>query len=250
MGLWRHAIVAIKESDVVLEIVDARLPQLSRNLELERIVMQQRKQLVLVLNKSDLISKKTAESRKKELQKVAPTIFVSGHQKKGISKLKMELRKLIKKKPAVISVVGYPNTGKSTILNALAGRKAARTSSQAGYTRGRQRVKIGEEQFILDTPGVIPFQQKNEFELALMASKNPNQLKNPEVVALQLAEWIASQNPDALMQTYGIEWKNDSELFLEELARKKGKLLKGGIADALATAALFILDWQKGKLRV
>ncbi|MBU1930782.1 50S ribosome-binding GTPase [Candidatus Micrarchaeota archaeon] len=250
MGLWYHTLKAIKESNIVLEILDARLPELTRHFALEQKILRHRKKLVIVLNKSDLISKKTALTHKKELEKVAPTIFVSSKHKKGIARLKKQVRQLMGKKPAVIAIIGYPNTGKSTILNALAGRKAAKTSSQAGFTRGRQLVKLFEDQYLMDSPGVIPFEQRNKFELALIGSKNPNQLKDKEGVALQLAAWIQEHNAQALQETYGVKWPGDSETFLEELAQKKGRLIKGGKADWNAISTLLILDWQKGKITI
>lgn len=250
MGYWQHALQAVKQSDIVLEILDARLPELTRHFELEQKILRRGRKLVLVLNKSDLISKKTAEQRKKELEKVASTVFVSGTGKKGIGRLRSQLRKMAGNKRTVIAIIGYPNTGKSTILNVLAGRKAAKTSSQAGFTRGRQMVKLDENLYLVDTPGVIPYEQRNEFELMLVSSKNPNQLQDIEGAALQLIEWIAKQNPNALKEAYALEWKNDSEQFLEAIAKKKGKLAKGGFANLNAVSFLLIQDWQKGKIRI
>lgn len=250
MGMWQHALKAVWDSDVILEILDARLPDLTRNRDLETRVRQQKKRLIFVLNKSDLISKETALEAKKKLEKMAPTIFVSGTKKKGIIRLRVELQKILKSKPAKIAIVGYPNTGKSTILNALAGRKAAKTSAQAGFTRGRSFVKLNENQYLVDSPGVISFEQRNEFELALMSAKNPNQLRDKEGVALELAQWIGKKNPDALQKTYDVEWKNDPESFLDALAIKKKKLQKGGTPDVNTIASMLILDWQNGKIRI
>lgn len=250
MGYWHHALRAVKQSDVVLEILDARLPELTRHFELEQKILWHRQKLVLVLNKSDLISKKTAEKEKKELEKTAPTVFVSGTKKNGIAKLRLQLRKMAGNKKIAVAIIGYPNTGKSTVLNALTGRRAAKTSAQAGITRGRQLVKLDENCYLMDTPGVIPYEQRNEFELMLVNSKSPNQLQDIESDALQLVEWIAKQNPHALKEAYGIEWKNDSERFLEAVAQKKGKLSKGGSANLNAVSFLLIQDWQKGKIRI
>jgi ribosome biogenesis GTPase A len=250
MGNWHHALQAVKQSDLVLEILDARLSGLTRHFELEQKILRKGKKLLLVLNKSDLISKKTAEREKKELEKTAPTVFVSGTKKKGIARLRLQLRKMAGDKKITVAIIGFPNTGKSTILNALAGRRAAKVSAQAGFTRGRQLVKLDENVFLVDTPGVIPYEQRNEFELMLVNSKSPNQLQDIENNALQLIEWIAKQNPGALKEAYGIEWKNDSEEFLEKVAQKKGKLSKGGNANRNAVSFLLIQDWQKGKIRV
>jgi hypothetical protein len=251
MGLFEHAINAVKEADIVLEILDARFPEQTRNAQLEKKILQSGKKLVFVLNKSDLVGTKKAGETKKELSKTAPCYFVSAQKRLGTKRLRQELFKLAAKKQATIAVIGYPNTGKSSLLNALAGRNAARTSAQAGFTRGAQFVRIAENILLIDSPGVIPFEQRNEFELMLVAAKSPNQLHDIEGAALLLIEWLQRQGAGTLKKEFGIaESETSAEKILEEIALKKKRLVRGGKPDTTAAAMLLIKDWQQGKIKI
>ena len=155
------------------------------------------------------------------------------------------------KKRAKIAVIGYPNTGKSSLLNALAGRKAARTSAQAGFTRGAQFVRISKNALLIDSPGIIPFKQRSEFELMLVAAKSPNQLQDIEGAALQLIEWLQKQGTGTLKREFGIpESETDAEKTLGKIAVKKKRLSRGGKPDLGATAMLLIKEWQEGKIKI
>lgn len=257
MGFFYHAKKAVEESDIVVEVLDARFPDLMRNSQMEEIIYRKNKRLLFVLNKSDLISKSVAAKHKQSLSKIAPTIFVSAKQKKGIRRLKAAIRLLAKNRDEktkserrhVVAIIGYPNTGKSTILNVLSGRNSAKTSSQAGYTHGRQRVKMQDNLFLIDSPGVIPMEQRNETELALMAAKSPNQLTDCVGPALAILDYLQKQNPKSIEHNFGIT-ETDSEKILDQIALQKKKLLKGGLPDIENTAKILILDWQSGKIRV
>ncbi|MCX6799206.1 MAG: 50S ribosome-binding GTPase [Candidatus Diapherotrites archaeon] len=251
MELFRHAINAIKEANIVLEVLDARFPAQTRNVVLEKNILLAGKVLVFVLNKSDLVGTKKAGETKKELSKTAPCYFVSAQKHLGTKRLRKELFKIAAKKRVKIAVIGYPNTGKSSLLNALAGRKAARTSAQPGFTRGSQFVRISENAQLVDSPGIIPFEQRSEFELMLVAAKSPNQLRDIEGMALQLIEWLQKQGTGALKKEFGIpENETDSEKILEEIAAKKKRLSRGGKPDTSATAMLLIKEWQEGKIKI
>ncbi len=250
MGLFSHAIGAIKEADIVLEILDARFPEQTRNRDIEQKIMQKKKRLVFVLNKSDLVGTKKAAETKKELSKIAPCYFVAAQKHLGTKRLRQELLKMAGKNQVKIAVIGYPNTGKSSVLNAIAGRKAARTSAQAGFTRGAQFVRIADNVLLIDSPGIIPFEQRSEFELMLIAAKSPNQLQDLEGAALQLIEWLQKQGTGTMKKEFGIEEKEtDAEKILEEIALKKRKLAKGGKPDTNAAAMLLIKEWQNGKIK-
>ncbi len=241
----------IEKSDIILEILDARFPQQTRNIHLENKILNMEKKLVFVLNKSDLVSKNFCEKAKRELEKTAPAVFISSTEKMGIKRLKGQIGIFSEKEKNLVGVIGYPNMGKSSVINALAGRKSAKTSIKAGFTRGEQYVRVSNSVLLIDSPGIIPFEEKNEFLLCLVGSKNPEQLKDIESTATQFIEFLKKENPKILKKEFGIEIEGkNSDKILEEIALKKGRLLKGGIADTQTIARQIILDWQKGKIKV
>ena len=251
MGLFAHAINAVKEADIVLEILDARFPEQTRNRDIEQKILQKKKRLVFVLNKSDLVGTKKAMETKKELSKTAPCFFVAAQKRLGTKRLRQELLKMAQKRQVKVAVIGYPNTGKSSVLNALAGRNAARTSAQAGFTRGAQFVRIAKNVLLIDSPGIIPFEQRSEFELMLVAAKSPNQLQDIEGAALQLIEWLQKQGTGTLKKEFGIDrYETDAEKILEQIALKKKRLSHGGKPDTNATAMMLIKEWQEGKIKI
>ncbi|MDD5148809.1 MAG: 50S ribosome-binding GTPase [Candidatus ainarchaeum sp.] len=237
------------QSSLLLEVLDARFPELTRNFGVEKKIINSKKGLVFVLNKADLVEKETLLREKKLLEKISPCVFLSATERKGIIRLREEIGKIIGNKEVVIGIIVYPNTGKSSIINALAKRNAAKVAPKAGFTRGEQFVRISGKIMLIDSPGIIPYSQKNEFELMLVGSKNAEQLHDSETEALRLIEWILKKNPNAIKSNFGIE-ETDSEKVLEELAAKKGRLLKGGLPDTQTMAKLLIQDWQKAKIKV
>ena len=248
-GFFQRLHRIIDQSNLLLEVLDARFPELTRNFGVEKKILARQKSLVFVLNKSDLVEKQTLLREKKGLEQIAPCVFLSATERKGVIRLREEIGKIIGSRKVIIGIIGYPNTGKSSIINALAKKNAAKTSSKAGFTRGEQFVKISDKIMLIDSPGIIPYNQKNEFELMLVGSKNAEQLHDSETEALRLIEWIIRKNPCAIKNNFGIE-ETDAEKVLEEIAFKKRKLLKGGLPDTQTTAKLLIQDWQKAKIKV
>lgn len=235
----------IRDADIVLEVVDARFPEQSRNIQLEENVKWSGKKLLIVLNKADLIGKRAAERIKKSLGERA--VFVSAKRKTGTIRIKEEIGKLSGGKEIKVAVVGYPNTGKSSIINMLKGKKSARTSSTAGFTKGKQMVRISARIMLIDTPGVMELGEKDEVLLALLGAKNPQDMKDLEGAGIQVAQMLIDNNPEALLKTYGVE-ATDGEEFLEKLAIKRNKLMKGARPDVNAIAKILILDYQQGKI--
>jgi len=251
MGLFGHALNAIREADIVLEILDARFPEQTRNHGIEQKILQNKKGLVFVLNKSDLVRTKKAMKIKKELSKTAPCFLVSAQKHLGTKRLKQELLEMAQKNQVKVAVIGYPNTGKSSLLNALAGRKAARISAQPGFTRGEQFVRIAENVLLIDSPGIIPFEQRSESELMLVAAKSPNQLQDIEGAALYLIKWLQKQGAKTLKKEFGVDLhETDAEKILEQIAFKKKRLSHGGKPDTNATAMMLVKEWQEGKIKL
>ncbi|MDO8628023.1 MAG: GTPase, partial [Candidatus Diapherotrites archaeon] len=159
-GFMSRVLKLIRNSNIVVEVVDARFSAETRHPYLERKVLDNDKKLIIVMNKADLLSKDALLRLKREMAKVATTVFISARSKKGVIRLREEIGKAMKTKDAKIGIIGYPNVGKSTLVNALSGRHAAPTSIKAGFTRGEQYVRISEHIVLTDTPGIIPFDEK------------------------------------------------------------------------------------------
>ncbi len=248
MGFWPVVISLIRESDIIVLVGDVRMPELSRNKALEELISKFGKHLVIAFTKVDLVSEKYLRYVRGRLGD-ENVFFVSGTRNIGINNLKIHLlilAKRLKIKMPRIAIVGYPNIGKSAIINALVKRARAKVSAHAGTTRGIQWIKSSG--FLLfDSPGVIPYDDGN-IALGILGSKNPEKLNNVERVASEIVKMLISYNKNVLEEVYGIiilEYSN----ILEEIAKKKGFLLKGGVVDERRAALLILKDWQRGKLR-
>ena len=138
-SFWQHVNDVIEKADIIIEVLDARMISQTRNIEVEHKVKESKKILLYCINKCDLVD---PEKTKKLSHFLKPGVFISSTQKLGTTILKKKILELGHGKPVLVGVVGYPNVGKSSVINALSGRGAARTSSQSGFTRGLQKVKV------------------------------------------------------------------------------------------------------------
>jgi len=253
-GFLSHIDSLVKQSDLILELLDARYPEKTRNPALENMVRTQKKKLMLVINKSDIVDKEEMELKKAQISKESgiKTIFISALKRDGINMIRREISTESKgKEKFTIGIIGYPNVGKSTLINALAGSGRGRvaTSRKAGLTRGISRVKITEGLYLIDSPGIIPFKEE-EFNLFLVESKNPNQLKDVETVAVKLIQLLGKEK---VARAYGIEKEKienkDEEEVLEEIAYKQSFLHKGG-KPAVDKAARDLLEkYQRHEIK-
>ncbi|MEK6892820.1 MAG: GTPase [Nanoarchaeota archaeon] len=244
----------IKISDIVLEVLDARYLEETRNKEIEKFIKEQGKFLIYVLNKADLIE--LAEVKHNlEISELEPYVFFSCKTKIGRKRLremiKIEVKRLkIKHKKAHVGVVGYPNTGKSSLINLLSGRKAAGTAAEAGFTKGISRIRFNKDILILDTPGVISEIENantNKMDLkkeAKIGVRTYDKVKEPDMIISRLM----LENPGLFERFYEIEAKGDAEVLLEQLGRKKGFLAKGNKVDADKIARYILKDWQEEKI--
>ncbi len=246
-GFYKRVMKVINNCDIILEILDARFEELCRNTSLEKYALNKGKPIILVLNKIDLVSK----LRKKNFE--FPTAYISAKKRIGLKKLRALIgitKSKLKLKKVKIGIIGYPNTGKSSVINALAGRKVAKTSIKAGFTRGEQWIRISKDIMLMDTPGIIPISAKNEFLLVLTCSKNPEQLEDVELNAIKLVELFKNKAPLNLEKYCGFSIKSlSAEKILENLAIKRKKLKKGQMPDTTAISKILINDYFSGKLK-
>ncbi len=243
----------IKKADILLEVVDARFPDDTRNSEVEHEIARSRKPFIIVINKCDLVSKETLEKTKIRLSKIAPAIFISSKNKFGTTMLRHKILEIaaIKGRDILVGSVGYPNTGKSSVINAVSGRHSASTSSISGHTRGEQLVKAGSRIRFIDTPGVIPFDENDETILGLLAVKDATHLKDPTGVAMKIIEKFCVYNKTALESFYGVTIAGqDSYDALILIGRQSNYLQKKGEVDETRTSVRIINDWQKGLLMI
>lgn len=245
----------IKLVNVVIEILDARIPLSSRNPELQGLIKDKKR--VIILNKEDLAEEKSTirwvHSFKAQGISAVPVNSVKGQ---GIRRLKTILQRIKipsrrGKRPVRALVVGIPNVGKSSFINALAGRSAARTGGIPGITRGKQWIKIPPGIELLDTPGVLwPKFSSAEmgFRLAVTGAIKFELLKSQEL-SLQLLEYLSVNYPERLTVRYNIsEIPSHMPKLLEEIGRRRGYLLSGGDIDILRTSENLLKEFREGKL--
>lgn len=244
---WTLVKRVIRDSDILLIVLDARLVDESRNYELEEKVRASLKPLIYILNKCDLVNREKALRKSRGLR---PCVLISSKEHLGISKLRARIHieaKRLRKKEVTVGVLGYPNVGKSSLINALKGRKSARTSSLAGYTKGLQRVRVGKRILLIDTPGVIPYNEpkgKHFIKHAAIGSIDHVHIREPDIV---IAELI-TKFPGRIEQHYGVPRMDDPYDVIDEIARKRRILKKGGEPDHLRMARMILSDWQKGRI--
>ncbi|GBE19480.1 ribosome biogenesis GTPase A [archaeon BMS3Abin17] len=249
----------VQMSDIVLEILDSRFIIETRNFEIEKQIKDAGKKIIYVFNKSDLIDYKRLI--KKGTLLVSPRVFVSCTSRKGGKELREKIKVLANKieRPAdnvsnriIVGVVGYPNTGKSSVINLLVGKKVLGTGADAGFTKGIHKVKLTKEILLLDSPGIIPNKEYSSSESQTISkhtklgARSYSQVKEPEIVVSDLMK----EFPGVFEDFYKIKAKGDSEILIEKLGRQKGFLKKGNQVDDDATARLIIKNWQDGRIRV
>ena len=243
--------------NLAVEVADARLPKSSRNPDLDKVLGD--KPRVLLLNKADL-----AETEKvaawvtyysSRQQRVLPFNAKTGE---GLSQLYQVFEEVAaaldrmrgrKSRQLRICVVGVPNVGKSSVLNRLVRRNAAQVGNKPGVTKGRQWVKKGRWE-VLDTPGLLWPKIEDDMTgwlLAFTGTIKPEILQ-PEELALRLIQMLTEEYPSRLKEVYGLSDLDRAEQVLEAIGRKRGCLVKGGQVDSLRAANLLWNDFRSGAL--
>jgi len=234
----------LREADILLIVLDARMISQTRNLEIEDKVTKTGKPFIYVINKADLIDPVTAKAYKRN---IPHSVFISAKNHQGTSHLreKIQIYAARAKLDAVkVGVLGYPNVGKSSIINALSGRNAAPVSTISGYTRGLRNVRATSKIVLLDTPGVIPYMEKDDMKHAIIGTIDHSREKDPDIVAMFLME----EFPNLLEKYYGVPFNIDKSITLESIAMKRKLIAKKGIADIQRAARMVLKDWQTGKI--
>ena len=169
---------------------------------------------------------------------------------RGIIDLIGVIKSKLKKEKIKVVIMGYPNTGKSTLINRLSKGARARVSSESGFTKGMQLIAGKANLLLMDTPGVVPYEERDELLLGLMSGISPSKLNDPDIVAYEILNILKKNNPSAIKEAYGLDTELEPEEMLIELGKKNNLLMKGGIADERRAAIKLISDWHKGKIRL
>ncbi|MFQ5474674.1 MAG: GTPase [Candidatus Nanoarchaeia archaeon] len=241
VNFWRVVNSVIKEADAIVEVVDARTVENTRNIEIEDKIKKVGKKLIVAINKCDMISKKESEAIQK---RVPNSIFISSVERLGTRKLREKILRSSNKKEIKVGVLGYPNTGKSSLINALKGRAVARVSAQSGHTRGLQLIRISKRLTLIDTPGVFPYKEKDEGKHAMTSARSTHDIKDLELAVLELIESLNGK----IEKHYRVKKHKDTEETLEAIAIKLKKLKKRGVPNTKLAARTIIQDWQAGKI--
>ncbi|WP_292460796.1 GTPase [Methanothermococcus sp.] len=245
----------INECHIILAVLDARNPEGTRNKNLEDKIKESNKKLIYVLNKADLVPVKILERWKEIIKSENPevsVVFVSSKHKKGTKILRDNIKKYLQLKgikEGKVGVIGYPNVGKSSLINALTGKKSAASGLVAGLTKGEQWIKLTKNIKLLDTPGVI--EPKDEDELVMIGAFRYEKIENPVEPAIKILKNLYAFDENIIKKYYGIEINNTEDIneeFIEKIGKKLNYLGKNGIIDMKRTAKSIIKDYQDGKL--
>ncbi len=245
---WRRISKMMEASDVVMEVLDARDPAATRSLAVEELARRMGKVLLIVINKSDLVPISAMLRWKRYLERDAPTIFISARRRLGTKMLTRTIKKIAPRIPVTVLVVGYPNVGKSTIINYLSGRYAAPTSPVPGWTRGEKIVKARPWLTVIDSPGVIPGESRDPAAKVVRGEESHVSGGDPVVSAVALIRRLREAGSTALSDRYGVEDLSDPMAVLEAVARRRGFLLKGGRPNINEAAKAVLKDWVDGRI--
>lgn len=251
----------MKLIDLVIELVDARVPVSSRNPDLDEL--GKNKARLILLNKSDL-----AEERMNDVwaayfkEKGYSVVKLNAKKGGGIKSIQGVIQEACKEKierdrkrgilnrPVRAMVVGIPNVGKSTFINALAGKACAKTGNKPGVTKGKQWIRLNKNVELLDTPGILwpKFEDQTVgLRLAWIGSIK-DEILNTEELAAELTGFLVKSYPDVLKEKYEIEESADGFENLRGIAESRHCLVKGNELDTEKAAKLLLDDFRNGRL--
>ena len=257
----RQMLEDIKLIDLVIELVDARIPLSSRNPDIDEL--GKNKYRLILMNKSDLADKKATvkwsdyfkkkgffvvslDARTKNSMKSITDIVMEACKEK----IERDRKRGIKNRPVRAMVVGIPNVGKSTFINSYAGKACAKTGNKPGVTKGKQWIRLNKNIELLDTPGILwpKFEdQMVGLRLALIGSIK-DEILNIDELAVELIKILKESYPGTLKERYEVNEESEITDIIFEIAKNRKCLQKGGEVDYSKACALLIDDFRSGKL--
>ena len=251
----------IKLVDLIIELVDARIPYSSRNPDIDEL--GRNKARLILLNKADLADEAANAAWTKALEATG-AVVVKANSRSGAGlkavqgavaeackeKIERDRRRGIKNRPVRAMVAGIPNVGKSTFINSYAGKACAKTGNKPGVTRGAQWIKLNRQLEFLDTPGILWPRFENQevgFRLALIGSIR-DEVLNTEEMAFTFLQFLRANYPGLLQQRYEIEESDDALENLNRIAENRLCRLKGNMLDLKKASDIVIDDFRSGRL--
>ena len=251
----------IKVIDLIIELLDARIPLSSRNPEID--TLGQGKARLLLLNKRDLSDDKITEEwlsyfkekgyvalamdarEKKDVKRVDAAVEEACREKRERNK-----RRGIVNRPIRAMVVGIPNIGKSSFINSYAGRAAAKTGNKPGVTKGKQWIRLKKDLELLDTPGILwpKFEDERVGQYLATLGAIRTEVFDMDELALSMTELLADRYPGMLHDQYGIEESDDGVAMIYGVAESRHIIKAGGDADYSRAASLILDDIKNGRL--
>ena len=251
----------LKLIDLIIELVDARVPLSSRNPDIDQL--GQNKSRLILLNKADLADERQNEAWKEYFQKrgfhVVKVDSRNGSGMKTIQnviqeackeKIERDRRRGIKNRPIRAMVAGIPNVGKSTFINALAGKACAKTGNKPGVTKGKQWIRLNKNVELLDTPGILWPRFEDQavgLKLAFIGSIKDEILQTEELAA-ELVKFMNENYPGVLENKYNVEEDTDPYGMLEKIAESRHCLVRGNELDTEKASVLLMDDFRNGRL--
>ena len=251
----------IKLVDLIIELVDARIPYSSRTPDIDEL--GRNKARLILLNKADLADEAANAAWTKALEATG-AVVVKANSRSGAGlkavqgavaeackeKIERDRRRGIKNRPVRAMVAGIPNVGKSTFINSYAGKACAKTGNKPGVTRGAQWIKLNRQLELLDTPGILWPRFENQevgFRLALIGSIR-DEVLNTEEMAFTFLQFLRANYPGLLQQRYEIEESDDALENLNLIAENRLCRLKGNMLDLKKASDIVIDDFRSGRL--
>lgn len=251
----------LKLIDLIIELVDARIPLSSRNPDIDEL--GKNKARLIMLNKSDLADERYNEQWSAYFQKkgfyVVKVNAKSGAGLKSIqgviqeackAKIERDRRRGIKNRPIRAMVVGIPNVGKSTFINSYAGKACAKTGNKPGVTKGKQWIRLNKTLELLDTPGILwpKFEDQEVGKRLAFIGSIKDEILNLEELSLELLDYIRTNYPGLLNTRYGIEEEGTPVSLLEAVADKRKCLIRGQEIDYAKAAGIVMEEFRNGKI--
>eukprot|EP00250_Pteridium_aquilinum_P024420 c29055_g1_i1 orf=442-2277(-) len=251
--IWGELYKVIDSSDVVVQVLDARDPQGTRCRHLEKHLKEncKHKHLVFLLNKCDLVPAWATKGWLHVLSREYPTLafhasVTNPFGKGSLLSLLRQLARLKSDKQAIsVGFVGYPNVGKSSVINTLRTKNVCKVAPIPGETKVWQYITLTKRIFLIDCPGVVYQNHDSETDIVL---KGVVRVENLEDATEHIGEVLSRVKKEYLTRAYKVKQWNDDEDFLIQLCKLTGKLLKGGEPDLSTAAKMVLQDWQRGKI--